>query len=271
MSDLDHGFRRIGIGTAPDPLGESTTLYRAFDGDGRLLYVGIAAKWTNRWSEHARQSPFFFDVARLELSTHETRAAALEAERSAIIDESPLYNVVHNGKTTRRASTNAAPEMARCSDDHPTRWSFASLKSGYERTTELWLYPELDCSSIVGEHWGDGESQLHLYVDYLEREHPEWLEADAVPIWWSVYDICEYAPFQKHALVNEDFLSFFTWPRNARTGEPLDWFSLPVRYTRFPEFGAALGWTPSPLQPTAPLASILQSRAGFRSRRTLAS
>lgn len=31
---------------------------------------------------------------------------------------------------------------------------------------------------------------------------------------------------------------------------------------RFPEFAKALAWTPSPLQPTCPLASILRSRRG---------
>lgn len=43
----------------------------------------------------------------------------------------------------------------------------------------------------------------------------------------------------------------------------MDWFRLPVRNDRFPEFGEALGWLPSPLQPYAPLRSIMASRHGI--------
>lgn len=119
----------------------------------------------------------------------------------------------------------------------------------------------------------DGEGQLEAYVRYLKQRYPQWLEADAVPILWSVVGngTFENAPFQTGEFAGasstrENFLSFFTWPYDAKTGDLLDWFRLPVRVDRFPEFAAALDWMPSALQPTCPLRSVLASRHGVHPR-----
>lgn len=148
-------------------------------------------------------------------------------------------------------------------------WEFDSLQSGNSRRTEeLWLYPELNISAMVDDYLDlDGEGQLTEYVRHLSRKYPQYLEQDAVPIYWSVHGEGfgpEPAPFQQGNPTADDFLTFYTWPVSAVTGEQLDWFRLPVRYSRFPEFGEALGWVPSPMQPTAPLRSIMLSREGRR-------
>jgi hypothetical protein len=41
-------------------------------------------------------------------------------------------------------------------------------------------------------------------------------------------------------------------PTNAKTGEPINWFKLPVVNRRFPKFAKAFGWLPSPRHYTAP-------------------
>lgn len=137
------------------------------------------------------------------------------------------------------------------------------------RYDEIWLYPELECSSMVDDYCDrSGEDQLAEYVRYICREYPQYWEQDAVPIYWMVDGspepgICETAPFhpQRPGMsFDEDFLTHCTWPRNPETGEGLDWFTLPVRYSRFPGFGKALGWVPSPMQPYAPLRSIMTSK-----------
>lgn len=147
-------------------------------------------------------------------------------------------------------------------------WTFASLRSGYERTCDLYLYPELDCSSMVDDYYEEsGQVQLEQYVRYLRERYPHWMEKDAVPIYWVVQSktggVSETAPPFVSAYApagDRHFLTSFTWPVNAVTGDPLDWFSLPVVNNRFPAFAEALSWTPSPLQPFCPLASILRSR-----------
>jgi hypothetical protein len=71
-------------------------LYRAFDGDGRLLYVGISLNALNRLSEHKRSSGWFGHVARVEVEHMPSREFAASAEIHAIRTERPLWNVTHN-------------------------------------------------------------------------------------------------------------------------------------------------------------------------------
>jgi hypothetical protein len=142
-------------------------------------------------------------------------------------------------------------------------WRFRSRRSGYEKTTTLWLYPELDCSSCVDDAEDQsGSGQLAYYVSYVKRNYPQWWEADAVPIYWGVRGeagVCEHAPnnAREYTLPDEHFLTFFTPPENAKTGALLNWWTLPVRNDRFPEFAKALGWLPSAFQRFAPLRSIV--------------
>lgn len=236
---------------------ETTSLYRFYDASNVLLYIGITNSVPRRLDQHEDEKPWFLTVARVEVEHHPDRQAALDAEKNAIKAERPKYNVQHN-RAFRRTWTQSGGGQ----------WTFESLRSGYQRRCDLTLYPELDCSAMVDDVYElDGEGQLEEYVQYLERRHPEWLEADAVPIVWTVHSesagIFEAAPFAGHVPWG-DFLAHFTWPTDARTGHPLDWYSLPVVNDRFPEFARALAWTPSPLQPTCPLRSILRSRSGER-------
>lgn len=238
-----------------------TSLYRFFDATGALLYIGITNSIPRRLGEHDERKPWFAESVRATFEHHPSRAAALTAEKKAIKKERPKYNIVHNHG--RRAAESKATANG--------QWVFRSRESNWEKRANLFLYPEVECSAMVDEvHYLDGEGQFEEYVQYLERRYPEWLDADAVPIIWSVRSresvdsIYETAPFQPFAPGWGDFLTHFTWPVDAKTGERLDWYRMPVINDRFPEFAEALAWTPSPLQPTCPLSSILQSRAGIR-------
>lgn len=69
-----------------------TALYRHFDGDGRLLYVGISLSAVARLAQHAHGSRWSHDIRRVDVEMHQTREAALAAERCAIVNEKPFYN-----------------------------------------------------------------------------------------------------------------------------------------------------------------------------------
>jgi prevent-host-death family protein len=70
------------------------TLYRFFNGQGRLLYVGITAGDPNiRWSRHQRMSPWWDDVSFVHVEHLHDREEARVAELAAIRMESPLHNV----------------------------------------------------------------------------------------------------------------------------------------------------------------------------------
>jgi hypothetical protein len=70
-----------------------TALYRHFDGEGRLLYVGISLSAIIRLATH-RASPWFDEIASVEIERYQTRKDALTAELAAIHNEKPLHNVV---------------------------------------------------------------------------------------------------------------------------------------------------------------------------------
>lgn len=248
-------------------MSEPTTLYRAYNDIGDLLYIGIGRSWARRWMQHSERSPFYVDVAQLRFETYPTRGEALEAERAAIQTERPLHNVVHNG--ARSVRRRRPPPIIHGESVPPgvELWTWRSLRSGYERTDPLWLYPEINGMAAIHDcYWSDdGETQLTYWVDWLERNHSDAMAADAIPIFWSVQPCCECAPFTTNRYDQQkNFLTELSWPMNARTGEPVNWFQLPVIYSRFPAFGEALGWKPAPFQPHAPMASILRSRSALK-------
>ncbi|WP_049566820.1 GIY-YIG nuclease family protein [Streptomyces sp. SBT349] len=70
-----------------------TTLYRLYDAEGVLLYVGITANREQRWEGHRRSSSWWKQVARKELSSYPSRKLAVIAERNAVRKELPVHNV----------------------------------------------------------------------------------------------------------------------------------------------------------------------------------
>ena len=74
-----------------------TALYRHFDAEGRLLYVGISRSVTARLAQHA-DSPWDDLIARIDVERFTTRAHAEAAEFVAIQTEGPIHNRTYNGR-----------------------------------------------------------------------------------------------------------------------------------------------------------------------------
>lgn len=117
-------------------------LYRAFDAEGQLLYVGISINAITRLGQHSSGSDWWTQVVRVEIETHEDRAAALEAEGVAIAAEAPLHNVAGSGRprrsnislTERRELTWSTERRVICSNcgDRPYRLDKGVLISEHE-------------------------------------------------------------------------------------------------------------------------------------------
>lgn len=71
---------------------ERTAVYRVYDADGELLYVGIAKDFGVRWAQHAAKQPWWPEIARQTVDWHESREAALSEETRAIKAEGPRHN-----------------------------------------------------------------------------------------------------------------------------------------------------------------------------------
>lgn len=67
-------------------------VYRHFDKQGNLLYVGCSLSAVHRLSQHSQVSPWFTEIAKIDVEKFNSRDAALAAERQAIQTEKPKYN-----------------------------------------------------------------------------------------------------------------------------------------------------------------------------------
>ena len=92
-------------------------VYRFFDVEGDLLYVGVAQSITQRWADHAASKPWFGDVHHMTVVWYSDLATAEAIEREAIPDERPRYNITHNvarrPEARRRRADQDTPEARR--------------------------------------------------------------------------------------------------------------------------------------------------------------
>lgn len=71
-------------------------LYRFFDSQGTLLYVGISRDWVSRLKSHEKYADFFSAVAGMTVERYPDRKSVEDAERVAIKTENPLFNRLDN-------------------------------------------------------------------------------------------------------------------------------------------------------------------------------
>lgn len=96
-----------------------TTVYRAYDQQERLLYVGISDGEFIRLSQHAASSPWTRYAVTITLERHPSRAHAERAEREAIASEDPVWNMDGRPLARFRAWMQSYPDAP--PDDPPER------------------------------------------------------------------------------------------------------------------------------------------------------
>jgi predicted GIY-YIG superfamily endonuclease len=85
------------------------TLYRFYDQDDNLLYVGITKFFEPRLKQHYKNAGWFFDTAFVRLEHFATRREVELAESFAIQTEKPLYNIAKNPEKVQ--ALNALAEI----------------------------------------------------------------------------------------------------------------------------------------------------------------
>jgi hypothetical protein len=105
---------------------QRTALYRHFDAQGRLLYVGISLSAFNRLSGHAHCSGWFARIASVTIEWYGSREDARLAERLAIFKENPKHNLQRPSVTDDEvAALSARVERSRVTiqvPPPPPRW-----------------------------------------------------------------------------------------------------------------------------------------------------
>ena len=96
----------------PPPRGVPTVLYRHWDAEGRLLYIGISHDAERRLREHRQCSPWAPQIAKVEMVEYRSRPEAARAERNAIRAENPIHNVERYTPTASRSEVTASDGRA---------------------------------------------------------------------------------------------------------------------------------------------------------------
>lgn len=85
-----------------DMVNRPTCVYRIYDGpEGDLLYVGLSMNIDGRIAKH-RSSGWWPEHADIAVQWFDGREAAKSAERRAIVEEGPIYNIARPSKITWR-------------------------------------------------------------------------------------------------------------------------------------------------------------------------
>lgn len=85
-------------------------VYRVYDKDGRLIYIGASVDVQSRLVTHERYSWWHGLIAEVTTTDYPTADAALAAELVAIQEEQPAFNVRHT--TNGPVLTDADAEYA---------------------------------------------------------------------------------------------------------------------------------------------------------------
>jgi predicted GIY-YIG superfamily endonuclease len=80
----------------------NNTLYRIYDADGALLYVGATTNPAARIDTHSRTQPWWPDAANIALEHFASWESLAEAETNAIRTEGPKYNQLHADNPRRK-------------------------------------------------------------------------------------------------------------------------------------------------------------------------
>ncbi|MFD7980225.1 GIY-YIG nuclease family protein [Streptomyces sp. NPDC059071] len=88
-----------------------TALYRLFDREGGLLYVGVTYDIDQRLKQHEQQKYWWPDVSRWEVTWFGSRAEAEAAEVAAIRSERPLHD--HSDRAASRTWMLGIPKTER--------------------------------------------------------------------------------------------------------------------------------------------------------------
>lgn len=151
-----------------------TALYRHFDADGKLLYVGISNDALRRLLQHKDRSHWFETIAQVDIEWLGGRETALAAEAIAIAKECPAWNVARPAAAGRRSwpSASATNEVrVRGEDLHAacflgTQWAVTDY--GIECRDGTYAIPE---RRLLERRGGKYEWPEHM----LEKE---WVDGD---------------------------------------------------------------------------------------------
>lgn len=123
-------------------------LYRLFDADGALLYIGRTSDIDARFPRHAAEQPWWHEVAACSIEFLPSQQELVAAEADAIRDERPRHNKVYPARRTERSALPSSdpPSLYQRSREVAERamqaaggWYFTGPFEATESDPMMWL------------------------------------------------------------------------------------------------------------------------------------
>jgi excisionase family DNA binding protein len=124
-----------------------TTLYRFYDADGRLLYIGISGNPGRRFDQHAQEKNWWVLVARSTMEHFPGRRAAERAEAAAIVREQPLFNIAGSLPNPNGPTGDPGVVPATTHPDPSLRLAAIDERIGAERLA----FPVDEAAEVLGQ------------------------------------------------------------------------------------------------------------------------
>lgn len=157
--------------------GPPTCLYRFYDANDNLLYVGITSQLPMRWKTHDKLKPWWREVVRATVEHFDTREDALAAEATAIKAEKPRYNVRGNWVVLAEAATTEAAASPPPSPPVRTGEAAEILGCSYSKVRRYIDEKLLSTASTAGGHHLISAASLQELMDALALPESEQGEA----------------------------------------------------------------------------------------------
>ena len=147
-----------------------TALYRHFDADGQLLYIGVTNHPDRRLAEHKCRSSWGGIIASVNLIWFGDRASALVAEARAISAENPVHN------STRSIAETGDPLIDWMNKNHITQRDVAAKlgisQASFSRMSSGKNAISLRYAAAI-EDWSEGEVPIRYWLFGVNTPAPQ--------------------------------------------------------------------------------------------------
>lgn len=159
-----------------------TQLYRHFNKNGVLLYVGVSLCAVARLVQHREHSHWFKSITRVEIEMLDSREAAVMAERNAILTEKPRWNLSKVPTEKRRPDVSAETLRERVVEFKPM-YTLKEVKEVLRcpiKTIVHWMdtgqmsYVEVPMSRGTNKKRLVTGWQLLDFIDNLQAQEQSW-------------------------------------------------------------------------------------------------
>lgn len=164
------------------------TLYRMYDKNNVLLYVGITQQQVVRFYQHAREKSWWMEVDRITVTHYPDRNSVEAAELAAIQSESPRYNIVGNrGAAPRTAFRGTASTSSVTWRPEAMECGLTTRRGGRSYTEPLVLWWEIDHDAISDDYYYEEADEFDLFRWWSRKLVSKGCTSSSMlPIWWSV-------------------------------------------------------------------------------------